>query len=92
MQLELFPWQSLSDAEKSQIFADIRRGYWHIRNLRGGRFGQADQRRHYRKIADEKKRLQLAGVQKREILDLLACCRLQCTGKKPPFKPCQYCP
>jgi hypothetical protein len=65
--------------------------YWHVRNLRGAKWGQAARRRHYRKIAVHKKRLQLAGVNKREILDLLACCRLQCSGKKQPFEPCRYC-
>jgi hypothetical protein len=62
-----------------------------VRLLRGGRFGQAALRRHYRKIEVEKKRLELAGVGRREILDFLQCCRLKCSGKKPPFKPCKFC-
>ncbi|RZI42522.1 hypothetical protein EGT07_14790 [Herbaspirillum sp. HC18] len=62
-----------------------------MRNLRGGRFGQAARRRYYRRIAAQKKRLLMAGVQKREILDLLACCRLKCSAKKQPFQPCPYC-
>jgi hypothetical protein len=91
MQLELFPWEVLTLQDKAQIFGDIRRAYWHIRNLRGGRFGQAARRRHYRNVAAQKKRLQLAGVGKREILDFLACCRLKCSARKQPFKPCRYC-
>lgn len=91
VQLQLFPWDSLSASEQQQILDNIRRMYWHVRNLRGGRFGQAAARRHYRNIAAQKKRLQLAGVGHREILDFLRCCRLQCSAKKPPFKPCPYC-
>ncbi|APR40335.1 hypothetical protein BTO02_29220 [Paraburkholderia sp. SOS3] len=42
----------------------------------------ARRRRVYRKIGVQKKRLLEAGVPKREILDLLACCRSkQCLGK-----------
>lgn len=91
MQLELFPWDSLSDADRDHVFKDIRRSYWHLRNLRSGRFGQADQRRYYRIVAAQKKRLLMAGVDKREILDFLRCCRLQCTSHQPPFKACPYC-
>ncbi|HJW54713.1 MAG TPA: hypothetical protein VJ577_05515 [Burkholderiaceae bacterium] len=91
VQLELFPFQHLSQHERSVIFGAIRNNYWHIRNLRGGRFGQAKLRRHYRQIAAQKKRLLMAGVSKREILDFLACCRLQCSAKKQPFQPCPYC-
>lgn len=91
VQLELFSWEVLSDSERHQIYGDIRNAYWHVRNLRKGRFGQAALRKQYRQIEGQKKRLQLAGVEKREILDLLACCRLQCSGKKQPFKPCPYC-
>lgn len=91
MQLELFPYDSLSPVELRSIYSEIRRSYWVIRNLRGGRFGQARLRKQYRIVEGKKKRLLLAGVSKREILDLLACCRLQCTGHKHPFKPCAYC-
>ncbi len=91
MQLELFPWQYLSASDQVHVLTEIRRSYWHIRNLRNGRFGQAAKRRYYRRIADQKKRLQLAGVPKREILDFLACCRLQCKAKKQPFSFCPYC-
>jgi len=90
-QLQLFPWDSLTPADLKNIHSRIRNSYWHVRNLRGGRFSQAALRRHYRMIANEKKRLQLAGVEKREILDLLKCCRLKCGGKKPPFERCQFC-
>jgi len=92
MQLELFPFEELTISERRQIETDIRNGYWHLRNLRGGRFGQAARRRHYRRIALQKERLRLAGVSKRELLDFLRCCRLQCSSHKPPFKPCPYCP
>lgn len=91
MQLELFAWDALTVDDRNFILGEIRRSYWHIRNLRGGRFAQAAIRKHYRFIAGQKKRLQLAGVGKREILDFLSCCRsgcksyqcLQCTDKSP---------
>jgi hypothetical protein len=82
VQFELFPWQELSGTERSQILGDIRRSYWHVRNLRGGKHSQAALRSHYRKIADQKKRLQLAGVERREILDFLSCCRTGCRRQK----------
>jgi hypothetical protein len=91
MQLELFAWDFLNAADRLLIYGCIRNAYWHIRNLRGAEWGQAARRRHYRRIAHEKKRLQLAGVSKREILDFLACCRLQCKARKQPFKFCKYC-
>jgi hypothetical protein len=91
MQIQLFPYDSLTTDELSKIYADIRRSYWWIRNLRGGRFGQARLRKHYRLVEVKKKRLLLAGVSKREVLDLLACCRVQCSRTKHPFKPCTYC-
>lgn len=91
MQYELFPRDSLTPAELAVVYADIRRNYWWIRNVRGGRFGQARLRRYYRQVEGKKKRLLLAGVSKREILDLLACCRLQCSRSKHPFEPCAYC-
>ena len=92
MQLELFPFDQLTEVDQRAIFTSIRQMYWHLRNLRGGRFGQARARRYYRMVATQKKRLLLAGVEKREILDLLACCRGQCSRVKHPFKPCRYCP
>jgi hypothetical protein len=91
MQLELFPFERLSDLELHHVCRVIRSHYWHLRNLRGGSFGQARRRKCYRLVADQKKRLQLAGVPKREILDLLACCRQLCTRHKHPFEPCKYC-
>jgi hypothetical protein len=68
---QLFSWEFLTDSERLQIHGDIRNSYWHVRNARSGRFGWAVRRKHYRVIAGQKKRLQLAGVGKREILDLL---------------------
>jgi hypothetical protein len=90
-QLELFPFDVLSDQELQHVCRVIRNHYWYLRNLRGGRFGDARRRKQYRLVADQKKRLQLAGVSKREILDLLACCRQQCSRHKHPFEPCKYC-
>ena len=91
MQLELFEWAALSPYEKVSAFRAIRNQYWHLRNLRKS-YDSARIRGIYRRIASEKKRLQLAGVEKREILDLLRCCRLRCEAHKHPFKPCKYCP
>lgn len=91
MQLELIPYDQLSERELVEIYGTIRAYYWHIRNTRGGRFGYARLRKNYRAVEVQKKRLQMAGVQKREILDLLACCRLQCSRHKHPFNPCKYC-
>jgi hypothetical protein len=89
-QLELFSFEELTPQERKDLLHRIRGAYWHLRNLRGGRFGQAARRRHYRYVADIKKRLQLAGVSKRQILDFLACCRGGC---KVPERgePCLAC-
>lgn len=92
MQLELFPFDTLTESERRVIFTTIRQSYWHLRNLRAAAFGQARRRKHYRIVAEQKKRLQMAGVSKREILDFLVCCRLQCSKHKHPFKPCKHCP
>jgi hypothetical protein len=92
MQLELFPFDELTPGELALICRSIRNSYWQLRNLRGARWGEAKARRYYRIVAVQKKRLLMAGVSKREILDLLACCRGQCSLTKHPFKPCPYCP
>jgi len=92
MQLELFQFDILSIPEREAIYSLIRNSYWHLRNLREGRFGQARARKHYRMVAAQKKRLLLAGVSKREVLDFLRCCRLQCSRHRQPFEPCAYCP
>lgn len=73
-QLELWQWDRLSVAEMARVVGEIRNLYWHIRNTRRG-IHDARRRRVYRKIAEHKKRLLVAGVSKREVLDLLACCR-----------------
>jgi hypothetical protein len=91
MQLELFPFEKLTSAELMTIHNLIRNSYWHIRNLRKSAFGQARRRFEYRKVAEQKKRLLMAGVSKREVLDFLACCRLKCRARKHPFEPCPYC-
>ena len=92
MQLELFAWEALTDVERQDIYRHIRNGYWYIRNLRAGRFGQARLRYYYRQVECHKKRLLRAGVSKREVLELLRCCRLQCSRHRQPFQPCAYCP
>src|SRR5471030_1046479 len=92
MQLELFPFDVLNDLEKQAVFRRIRNHYWYIRNLRGGRFGQARVRKQYRMVRAQKKRLLMAGVSRRELLDFLACCRLRCSAHKHPFELCQHCP
>lgn len=90
MQLELFPFDVLTDAELERVFVKIRNHYWHLRNRRS--WDDAKARKQYRLVEVEKKRLLLAGVSKSEILDLLACCRGKCSRAKRPFKPCRYCP
>lgn len=86
-QLELFPFEPLTVAQKQHIYEKIRVHYWYIRNCRKTPMHDARRRKFYRLIEAEKKRLRLAGVSKREILDYLACCRLTC-GK---LKICPFC-
>ena len=91
MQLEIFPFESLTSLELETIFGFISNRYWYLRNLRGGRFGQARRRKQYRLIAVQKNRLLMSGMSKREVLDFLACCRLRCSWHSHPFVPCRYC-
>ena len=63
-----------SEVEVRELAREIRHLYWHIRTLRRG-MQDAARRRYYRRIAKKKKRLLEAGVSKREVLDLLMCCR-----------------
>ncbi len=86
-QIELFAFDSLTVVEKQQILDRIKGYYWHIRNTRNSRIHDARRRKFYRLVEVEKKRLLLAGVPKREILDYLSCCRLKC-GR---VKRCQFC-
>jgi hypothetical protein len=80
-QLELWERECLSAAELARVVGEIRNLYWHIRNTRRG-IHDARRRQVYRKIAVQKKRLLVAGVSKREVLDLLACCRsTECRSK-----------
>lgn len=80
-QLELWPRPAASRSELLVVAGEIRNLYWHIRNTRRG-VHDARRRRIYRKIEVQKKRLLIAGVSKREILDFLACCRSKrCDGK-----------
>ena len=81
VQLELFERAVLSAQELVGVVSEIRNLYWRIRNSRRG-VDDARRRRVYRKIAVQKKRLLMAGVSKREVLDLLACCRSkECRAK-----------
>ncbi|SOY73029.1 conserved hypothetical protein [Cupriavidus taiwanensis] len=68
------------------VAREIRHLYWFIRTLRRG-LQDAPRRRYYRKIAGQKKRLLDAGVSKREVLDLLACCR----SARCRFRACLDC-
>lgn len=90
-QMQLIPYEQLSATEMLTLCAEIRRDYWHIRNLRGGKFTQARLRKYYRLVQARKTKLLLAGVEKRDVLDFIACCRLKCSAKKQPFLPCRYC-
>jgi hypothetical protein len=74
VQLELWERDTLSAIELSAVAREVRNLYWFIRTSRRG-IHDARRRRVYRKIAVHKKRLLEAGVGKREVLDLLACCR-----------------
>ncbi|WP_240766252.1 hypothetical protein [Paraburkholderia flava] len=81
IQLELWPRVAVSAAELAVVVGEIRNLYWFIRNSRRG-VHDARRRRIYRKIEAQKKRLLVAGVSKREVLDFLACCRSkQCCEK-----------
>ncbi|WP_342049722.1 MULTISPECIES: hypothetical protein [unclassified Cupriavidus] len=64
----------MTQDETRLVAREIRRLYWFIRVYPRGRF-DALRRRYYRRIAAEKKRLLDAGVSKREVLNLVACCR-----------------
>lgn len=91
MQLNLLEWDEMSFPEFVQVVRQIRSHYWYIRNLRNGKFGQARLRKEYRKVALLKNKLFLAGHEKRDVLDLLACCRGSCQSTKWPFSYCSYC-
>lgn len=91
MQLELFEREQITQLEFAYIMSDMKQSYWILRNLRKVNWNNARRRQEYRKVAAHKKRLQLAGMSKRQILDLLACFRLKCGAKKQPKKSCPYC-
>lgn len=81
VQFELWERDTLTPEELAAVAREMRNLYWFIRTSRRG-IHDARRRRTYRKIAGHKKRLLEAGVGKREVLDLLACCRSkQCIGK-----------
>lgn len=90
-QIDLIPWNEISSGRYEQIVRIVRSHYWYIRNLRGGKFGQARARKEYRKVEVLKDELLLAGYEKRHILDLLACCRGSCLATKHPFSYCHHC-
>lgn len=90
-QIELISWNEISPARYDQVVRIIRSHYWYIRNLRGGKFGQARARKEYRKVEVLKNELLLAGYEKRHVLDLLACCRGSCLATKWPFGYCLHC-
>lgn len=76
----------MTQQEAREVAREIRRLYWFIRVYPRGRF-DALRRRYYRRIERQKKRLLDAGVSRREVLDLLACCRsARCRGG-----PCADC-
>lgn len=87
----LLAWDTMTLDELRDLVAKMRNSYYSIRNLRAARFGDARRRKEYRKVALLKKRLLLCGVEKREVLDLIACCRLQCPARKQPFLFCKHC-
>lgn len=91
MQLDLIEWNQLSPARYHQVIRLMRAEYWWIRNLRGGKFGQARLRKQYRKVAALKTELLLAGYEKRHVLDIMACCRGSCSATKQPFIYCPHC-
>ncbi len=90
-QIDLIPWNEISPGRYQHIVRVIRSHYWYIRNLRGGKFGQARLRKEYRKVEVLKDELLLAGYEKRHVLDLLACCRGSCLATKWPFSYCEHC-
>ncbi len=87
MQLELFEREQISVGDLDAIAGQFRAGYWQLRNTRSGYMGQARKRRIYRRLAPLKKQLLLAGVDKKEMLDFLSCCRLKC---RCDMDGCQY--
>ena len=93
-QYELFDFGvHLSDDEISDLMGLISGGYNALRWARPRKSFRAvaASRKIYRKIAVHKKRLLNAGVSNCELLTFLACCRLKCEGRKPPFKGCKFC-
>lgn len=91
MQLNLLEWNEISSERYKEVVQSMRRHYWHIRNLRDGKWGQARLRYEYRKVEVLKRELLLAGYEKRHILDILACCRGKCSATKWPFFVCPHC-
>lgn len=87
MQADLAGW---TQARVTYLKGEIRNLYWHIRTSRRG-LQDAYRRRYYRRIAERKEELLALGVAKRDVLDLVACCRRQvchgcvhCGGRRWP--------
>lgn len=91
MQLDLIQWNEMPPARYDQVIRLMRAEYWWIRNLRPGKFSQARLRKQYRKVAELKTELLLAGYAKRYVLDVIACCRGSCSATKQPFIYCPHC-
>lgn len=58
----------------SYVKREIRNLYYHIRTTRSGK-QDAYRRRYYRKISKLKSELLSLGQSRRDVLDLVACCR-----------------
>lgn len=71
----------------NEIILAFRQGYWFLRNIRGGGYGDARKRKIYRQLAVHKKRLLLAGFERGHITDMLSCYRLKCRCDTPR---CRY--
>lgn len=91
IQLSLISWDTMTSHDLATLLYQMRNHYYHIRSLRRGRFGQARLRTEYRRVAVLKKKLLLCGFEKREVLDLVACCRLKCCAVSVPFSYCKHC-
>lgn len=87
MHADLATW---TQARIVHLKGEVRNLYWHIRNSRRG-LQDAYRMRYYRRIRRLKDELLGLGVSKREVLDLIACCRRQvchgcghCNGRRWP--------
>ena len=86
MQLELFEREKITLERMSEIVLALRQGYWLLRNIRQGTYGNARRRKIYRQLAVHKKHLLLAGIERSQITDMLSCYRLKCRCGTPRCK------